>query len=274
MKTALTLQTFLLVATIFLFAVGIARAIYDPVQGRWVNRDPIGEDGGANLCAFVENQPVSNVDYLGLLQVAANLQDPARAPVRWSDETLGAGERGGLSKSGSVDCRCVCPADQKTRTQYWFARCEVTTNYIIRLSPSQFSLHGTDGWAYWRGIYGHEMAHVKSRNAWVQKLVIEGLSKEPERFYTEDACLEAIGRPKQLTDAQGRDRTPKANGYIQKYEKLLERAFSGNNHKGGSMANQYSPGEEELIEPPDGVDLPWPPGMPTPQPALPEAASP
>jgi RHS repeat-associated protein len=39
---------------------------YSPVLGRWLNRDPIGEDGGINLYGFVKNGPVNSVDLLGL----------------------------------------------------------------------------------------------------------------------------------------------------------------------------------------------------------------
>ena len=39
---------------------------YDPVNGRWPSRDPIAERGGVNLYGFVDNDPVSKRDYLGL----------------------------------------------------------------------------------------------------------------------------------------------------------------------------------------------------------------
>ena len=39
---------------------------YDPRQGRFINRDPIGEEGGINLYGFVDNSPVNAIDYLGL----------------------------------------------------------------------------------------------------------------------------------------------------------------------------------------------------------------
>ncbi len=38
---------------------------YNAEMGRWVNRDPIGERGGASLAAFCRNMPVSAVDSLG-----------------------------------------------------------------------------------------------------------------------------------------------------------------------------------------------------------------
>ena len=39
---------------------------YSPELGRWLNRDPIEEDGGYNLYVFVFNSPAYDVDVLGL----------------------------------------------------------------------------------------------------------------------------------------------------------------------------------------------------------------
>ena len=38
---------------------------YDPLTGRWPSRDPIEEDGGANLYGFVENDATDFVDVIG-----------------------------------------------------------------------------------------------------------------------------------------------------------------------------------------------------------------
>ncbi|OYW70826.1 MAG: hypothetical protein B7Z37_29535 [Verrucomicrobia bacterium 12-59-8] len=38
---------------------------YDTVNGRWPNRDPIGEKGGVNLYGMVGNDPVNSIDILG-----------------------------------------------------------------------------------------------------------------------------------------------------------------------------------------------------------------
>jgi len=40
---------------------------YDSGMGRWMNRDPIGEIGGTNLYAYVENTPLEKIDWLGAL---------------------------------------------------------------------------------------------------------------------------------------------------------------------------------------------------------------
>ncbi len=42
------------------------QAFYSPEQGRWLSRDPIEEEGGANQYGFVANTPVNAFDYLGL----------------------------------------------------------------------------------------------------------------------------------------------------------------------------------------------------------------
>ena len=39
---------------------------YSPTDGRWLSRDPIGEQGGRNLYCFVGNNSVSNEEFLGL----------------------------------------------------------------------------------------------------------------------------------------------------------------------------------------------------------------
>jgi len=39
---------------------------YDPETGRWISRDPLGEDGGMNLYAYVSNGPIVYIDRFGL----------------------------------------------------------------------------------------------------------------------------------------------------------------------------------------------------------------
>ena len=45
------------------------RRFYDPIWGRWINRDPIEEDGGLNLYAFCGNDGVNGVDLLGETEI-------------------------------------------------------------------------------------------------------------------------------------------------------------------------------------------------------------
>lgn len=52
--------------TLLLLIPIIAGAFYSPQMRRWTTRDPIGEKGGVNLYAFVENAAVINVDAIGM----------------------------------------------------------------------------------------------------------------------------------------------------------------------------------------------------------------
>lgn len=49
---------------------------YNPSIGRWLSRDPIAENGGVNLYAYVENNPISRSDPTGLWQYSGNWGGP------------------------------------------------------------------------------------------------------------------------------------------------------------------------------------------------------
>jgi uncharacterized protein RhaS with RHS repeats len=69
MNTPLQKYRLLLFFFAVLLYVGIvpqASAVYDPTVGRWLSRDPIGEEGGTNLYGYIFNNPIGLIDPLGL----------------------------------------------------------------------------------------------------------------------------------------------------------------------------------------------------------------
>lgn len=54
------------VAFVALLCATTASAFFDPGTQRWMNRDPIQEEGSINLYQFVENDPNGRVDWFGL----------------------------------------------------------------------------------------------------------------------------------------------------------------------------------------------------------------
>jgi RHS repeat-associated protein len=54
---------------------------YDPYLQRWVNRDPIGEEGGYNLFRFADNSPMRVIDANGLYaEIVINDGDVIKVP--------------------------------------------------------------------------------------------------------------------------------------------------------------------------------------------------
>ncbi|HEY9684987.1 MAG TPA: RHS repeat-associated core domain-containing protein [Oculatellaceae cyanobacterium] len=57
----------------------VSRA-YNPTLGRWINRDPIGENGGLNLYGYVANEPIGNTDPDGTVMNEFNPWGPILFP--------------------------------------------------------------------------------------------------------------------------------------------------------------------------------------------------
>jgi uncharacterized protein RhaS with RHS repeats len=51
---------------IWLATLQTGLCFYNPQQGRWLSRDPLGEAGGPNLYEFARNEPSDKIDFLGL----------------------------------------------------------------------------------------------------------------------------------------------------------------------------------------------------------------
>jgi hypothetical protein len=116
MKTPLKL--FCSFATILLLSNIAAYAYYDPTVGRWASRDPIGELGANNLYVAFGNNPVNEVDYLGLHTTGVEYHSEGRAerdpwyltdwtesesgisdtPYAWYEQTV----RGALCNRGGI----------------------------------------------------------------------------------------------------------------------------------------------------------------------------
>ncbi len=74
---------------------------YDPKTGRWLSRDPIEEQGGINLYAYVENNPIQLVDPLGLCNNGpVKKLLPAREIGGGAIGGGGGGGSGGTNRSG------------------------------------------------------------------------------------------------------------------------------------------------------------------------------
>ena len=55
---------------------------YNPALKRWMNRDPIGEEGGLNLYGFCGNQPLLSFDTLGMTAVTISMYTELRPDLK------------------------------------------------------------------------------------------------------------------------------------------------------------------------------------------------
>ena len=112
---------------------------------QWPSRDPIGEEGGVNLYGFIGNEPVDNVDLLGLIRIV--LTNPGKASNclggaisynpgattckhHWYPDSSKDKEISfiGAMRIHGYDCKvipspdkctCECPLDKKTLIKLW-----------------------------------------------------------------------------------------------------------------------------------------------------------
>jgi RHS repeat-associated protein len=81
----------------------------DPRTGRWIKREPLGEDIDGSLYGFVWNDPVNDFDILGLFPSKAT--DPNR-PTPSQPSKGGNGKSGGTSNCKKAD-GTPCPSGEK-----------------------------------------------------------------------------------------------------------------------------------------------------------------
>lgn len=106
MKTLRHLLPILLLALL----TNLAHAYYNPVEGRWCSRDPIGEQGGVNLYGFVANDGIAELDALGLFK---NNNKNISAPDFTRLETLLKKLRGNIRQAiNDIDFISKCIAGE------------------------------------------------------------------------------------------------------------------------------------------------------------------
>ena len=75
---------------------------YNPTDGRWPSRDPIGEEGGLNLFMWVSNNPVNSIDVIGLSIFALlEVQDGYWDKIKVAHDTAKAEARKYINSPGA-----------------------------------------------------------------------------------------------------------------------------------------------------------------------------
>ena len=102
-----------------------AFAYYHPDEGRWINRDPIGAEGGGNPYCFAGNNPLTSVDLVGLIEWRSEGKADCD-PNYWtsSRSVLSSGVTSLSSAFGIVRCR--------SRWPFWRRLCDTETRVTVQ----------------------------------------------------------------------------------------------------------------------------------------------
>jgi RHS repeat-associated protein len=118
---------------------------YNPAQGRFLTREPLGEEGGINLYAFCNNDPINNFDYLGLLTTSVIYTNADVLDVDWAGATTSSR----ISKKVDKE-----PCDCGNKISNASVDVKSTVTIKTGLHWSDLSVHGLT-------ILQHENQHVK-----------------------------------------------------------------------------------------------------------------
>ena len=146
---------------------------YDPLTGRWPSRDPIEEDGGINLYGFVENRPISFVDYLGNI-VWLNIQI-----------ILGRGNYVGIFEGGETEISSV-DVDERAGVETGTWTENRASSRSLRAGNTFSPLRNDGGW------------NASSTNEYVNEIIVEG-SKNKCKFIRH---IDVAGNTQTLTVEQ------------------------------------------------------------------------
>jgi RHS repeat-associated protein len=117
----------------------------DTQLGRWLSRDPIGERGGKNLYAFVENQTIDKLDMYGTMSCGVASSGPVQKVVRADDEFVSGGVkvpnsyRAGTNSKPSV--MLVAIFDE-------IGDCPDSVNVRIEAAAKRYRVANTTVWAH------------------------------------------------------------------------------------------------------------------------------
>ena len=135
---------------------------YKPELGRWINRDPIGEEGGLNVYGFVQNRATIAYDHLGLSPCTLNETiDLVRGSAEWhvfvNSGNLNAGAAGSFK---GEDIRISRPSEssrcgflwRRVRLQYSLSDCkgQIIIVHGGGRTPEESLAHEMQHWAYYQ----------------------------------------------------------------------------------------------------------------------------
>ena len=135
------------------FTVNSGRRFYSPELGRWLNRDPIEEEGGRNVYGFLHNRAISWIDAVGEAGCSVSFGTWQEGPD--IDDHADGYCDPKLSGLGFRFERADCPAGKLKIVEY-APQCHVTIAFRPGMNPDGPTSGNRD-----RTLRQHELLHLK-----------------------------------------------------------------------------------------------------------------
>jgi RHS repeat-associated protein len=137
---------------------------YDAVAGRWINKDPIGEEGGFNLCGFVNNNGVNSWDRLGLRIIWESVDRTTAVRNQSLIQSSINGHIGVMKLKGRLaSYPSDCPSQPKLGDTVTVTLDPIYDNVIANMYPTGFfALGGVLVRMYFTGTVDYDCCKKKS----------------------------------------------------------------------------------------------------------------
>lgn len=109
---------------------------YKPSTGRWIGRDPAGEDGGLNLYAILSNDPIDDVDYVGLVDYKFEITEGGWGGWAGAAGTWGQPWWCASGMALNLGAQAYSSVTIKTRTNPWGSGAGNSCNSVDKPDPS------------------------------------------------------------------------------------------------------------------------------------------
>ena len=164
---------------------------YNPTDGRWINRDPIAEQGGINLYAFVANRLMSIIDIRGKTPIDATLRkliEPQNVvPYVYNYRLEGS------ITTIFADIKCCCIPLYGNPPKFGIA-CRLVFDAVMDISLDQAFQEGKLTLEGLKGLFGHEQQHMKNAINFMQKEADKLLSQNIPDFLNRDQAAAFAAR--------------------------------------------------------------------------------
>ena len=169
---------------------------YEPITGRWMSRDPIGESGCVNTMCYIANSLENVREFLGLFQTINDVCVDAVSRAMGGDGYKDAKkylDKKAKNKKGKDKVKCkvkvFCKCCNGMERYYEGGSYDDDTGYIVICENRLFYASDRDGFA--KTVLKHEMMHaIQNCDGPVDDSCDSSICREIHAYYNSSALLE------------------------------------------------------------------------------------